>query len=248
MTKLKWLLIGALFAAGVGALLMMQHQSQVQLRGENDALREQVKQLDELSAENERLTKALADSTNSLAKDQSQELLRLRGEAGMLRRETNQLARLREENQRLQAMQAKAAAAAAAQPSADSAAEQTRQLAIAKMSDAKTLVLQLHLYAGDNQGRLPPNLDQTNLQAYTAGSALSGTNQFELVYQGLLGDLANPGTTIVVREPQAWQEPNGKWARTYGFADGHSELHVTPDGNFEAWEKEHMVAPPPAGQ
>src|SRR5580692_8758141 len=107
MTKLKWLFIAALFAAGLASLLLMQHQSQVQLRNENDALREQVKQLDELTAENERLTKALADSTNSSAKDQMEELLRLRGQVGVLRGQTNQLARLREENLQLQAARAK---------------------------------------------------------------------------------------------------------------------------------------------
>jgi len=241
MTKLRLFLIVVVFAAGVAALLMMQRQSQVQLRGENEALRQQVRQMDELSAENERLSKALAESTNSQAKDQMQELLRLRGQVGMLRGQTNQLAKLREENLRLQALQSKAAPAAAEQP-ADPVAEQMKQMAIAKMGDARQLVLALHLYAGDNQGRLPPNLDQTNLLAYTGGAALS--NQFEMVYQGALGDLTNPSSTIVLREPQPWQESNGKWARTYGFADGHSEVHVTPDGNFDAWEKEHVAAPP----
>jgi len=40
---------------------------------------------------------------------------------------------------------------------------------------------------------------------------------------------------------------NGGWTRTYGFADGTAQIHVEPDGNFEAWEKEHMIAPAPPG-
>jgi hypothetical protein len=35
------------------------------------------------------------------------------------------------------------------------------------------------------------------------------------------------------------------YARTYVFADGHSEIHTTPDGNFEKWETEHT--PPVQG-
>jgi prepilin-type processing-associated H-X9-DG protein len=244
MSKLNFFVIAALLAAGVAALLMMQHQSQAQLRSENESLRQQVKQMDELSAENERLSKALAGSTNSLAKDQMQELLRLRGQVGVLRGQTNQLAKLREENLRLQAMQAKPATTAA-QTEADPAAEQMKQVAIAKMGDARQLVLSLHLYAGDHQDHLPANLDLTNLQSYTAGAPPGGTNRFDLVYQGTLHDFANPGAIIVIREQNPWPGLDGKPARTYGFADGHVEVHVAPDGNFDVWEKEHMVAPPP---
>lgn len=32
-------------------------------------------------------------------------------------------------------------------------------------------------------------------------------------------------------------------ARTYGFADGHMEIHHSPEGDFEAWERERMIAP-----
>ena len=37
--------------------------------------------------------------------------------------------------------------------------------------------------------------------------------------------------------------PDGKWVKVYGFADGHSEIHKEADGNFEAWEKERIIAP-----
>jgi hypothetical protein len=45
---------------------------------------------------------------------------------------------------------------------------------------------------------------------------------------------------IVLREAQSWYR-NGKWVRIYGFADGHSEAHTEADGNFDAWEREHVV-------
>jgi hypothetical protein len=51
---------------------------------------------------------------------------------------------------------------------------------------------------------------------------------------------------IVVRESQPWLY-NGKWAKVYGFADGHSETHSEMDGNFDSFEQQHMV-PSPANQ
>jgi prepilin-type processing-associated H-X9-DG protein len=39
------------------------------------------------------------------------------------------------------------------------------------------------------------------------------------------------------------QTTNG-WAKAYGFADGHAEIHSAADGNFADWEAQHIVAPP----
>jgi len=55
--------------------------------------------------------------------------------------------------------------------------------------------------------------------------------------------VTNPGNVIVIREKQAWQS-NGKWSRIYAFADGHSEIHASPDGNFDEWESQRIVTPP----
>jgi hypothetical protein len=51
----------------------------------------------------------------------------------------------------------------------------------------------------------------------------------------------------VLREKEAWTDYRGRWNRAYGFADGHSEIHFSQDGNFEAWENKHLM-PPPSGQ
>jgi hypothetical protein len=60
-----------------------------------------------------------------------------------------------------------------------------------------------------------------------------------------LTNIPNPSSTIIVRENQARQMPDGKWVKVYGFADGHSEAHAEPDGNFDAWEKARMISPTP---
>lgn len=81
---------------------------------------------------------------------------------------------------------------------------------------------------------------QTNTQ-----SRLTGTNQSELVVQGLLSSITNPMTTIMVREKEPWFI-NGKRAKAYGFADGHAEIRNEPPEGFEVWEEQHML-PNPAG-
>jgi hypothetical protein len=69
------------------------------------------------------------------------------------------------------------------------------------------------------------------------------TNQFEIVYQGALNEITNSAGTIVIREKEAWQSADGGWHRTYGFADGHSEIHKAEDGDFGPWETQHLQKP-----
>jgi len=38
-------------------------------------------------------------------------------------------------------------------------------------------------------------------------------------------DLQDAGRIIVTREKEPTKTWDGKWARAYGFADGHSEIH-----------------------
>jgi RNA polymerase sigma factor (sigma-70 family) len=100
MTKLKLGIISAIVVAGVATPLVLQHQSQVRLREDNQAFRQQV---DQLAAENERLANlvARANSSQALAIDQPSEILRLRGEVGVLRQQKSEAERLLEEHRRL---------------------------------------------------------------------------------------------------------------------------------------------------
>jgi hypothetical protein len=102
MTKLKLGIISAIMVAGVATPLVLQHQSQVRLREDNQAFRQQV---DQLAAENERLANlvARANSSQALAIDQPSEILRLRGEVGVLRQQKSEAERVQEENRQLRA-------------------------------------------------------------------------------------------------------------------------------------------------
>ena len=96
MTKLKLTLIGAVAVAGIATPLVLQHQSQVRLRADNQLLRQQVGQMENLAAENKRLADlaAQAGQTQPPPIEPSRELLRLRGEIGVLRQQNQELARL----------------------------------------------------------------------------------------------------------------------------------------------------------
>ena len=160
--------------------------------------------------------------------------MKLRGEAGLLRKHTNELGKLREENRRSQTSLAESEQSSQSSED-DPAAEQQEQMLHAKLNDSKALMLSFLMNALDNQNQFPTNLDQIP----TPG--LTGTNDFEIVYRGSLDSLTNKSSVIAIREKQAWQLTDGRWVKTYGFADGVAQIHVEPDGNFEAWEKEHMI-------
>jgi hypothetical protein len=64
------------------------------------------------------------------------------------------------------------------------------------------------------------------------------SRDYELVKQGKLRDIKEPARTIVIKERAAIQLLDGKWAKAYGFADGHSEFHTESDPpKFEDWER-----------
>jgi hypothetical protein len=94
-----------------------------------------------------------------------------------------------------------------------------------------------------NQNLFPTNLRLPYLKE--VGRTPSGTNQFEILYQGSFLQLTNPASIVIRSEP--WQGKSQKWTRVYGFADGHCEVHSEPDGNFDAWEKRHLRAAPKSG-
>ena len=85
-TLQKTLIAVTLVAASLATPLVIQHQSQTRLRAENQTLRAQIAQLNQLDTE----SVATSPTTNSalpVAKEQFNELLRLRGQVGVLRRQ-----------------------------------------------------------------------------------------------------------------------------------------------------------------
>ncbi len=73
--------------------------------------------------------------------------------------------------------------------------------------------------------------------------ALQNPSDFEVVGHGPLANIQNPGQTIVIRERESEEWPDGTFSRIYGFALGHIEILKTPDGKFEEWERERLFRP-----
>jgi RNA polymerase sigma factor (sigma-70 family) len=227
---------GLCLAALSGGLVMQTRQAN-KLRSENEALRQQPTQIESAPTENAgaNTTKPSADS------EEHRELLRLRGEVGVLRTKL---------------------ASANAPKNAEKKLPQDvlweekpeNQESIRRMNHAQGVMLGFFNYASEHDGELPTNFSQA---AESVSSALksnsrgadadlptndlyqAATNRFEIVYRGRLEQARDPAT-IVLREKEAWQAPDGTWHRTYGFGDGHTEIHRAPNGDFEPWEQAHM--------
>jgi cell division protein FtsB len=231
MSKFK-MGLGVVVVAGAAAIIFLQYQAGQKLRAENEDLRQQIAKL---KSDSQDTPTANSQPTG----EDFNELLRLRGEVGTLRSQTNQIAKLQQQNQQLQDSLATAAQArqqSAAQSTAQ--AEEEHAHTILQINNSKQAVLGMMMYANDNQDQFPTNFDQAATYFGNSGFT-TNLNQFEIVYRGSLSNLANPASTILVRSTQPWMV-NGKWAKAYGFVDGHSEVHSDPNGNFDEWEQQQV--------
>lgn len=243
MNKFATAFAGAVLVVSVATPMAIQRHNQAKLREENKSLHRQVDHLTPLLAENQRLSNLVAQSAQM--SDQLGELLKLRGEVTMLRAQTNEIAKLQEDNSRLRA----ALTSTNSKPTPRETEEEQKKQAIAKLNDSRSIMLALIQYADKHGNRFPTNVDQINNYLQDSNPPLTQTNEFDVMYEGPLNQIANPSSAIVLRENQPWQTGRGTWARSYGFADGHSEVHVSTTGNFDEWEKQHEpVLRPDTGQ
>ncbi|MCC7376376.1 MAG: sigma-70 family RNA polymerase sigma factor [Verrucomicrobiales bacterium] len=180
-------------------------------------------------------------------------LMELRNEVGQLRDAQRRLAELHAENQALKTKTAQSARTSKEdQESRDFEAEMEKGLALARMTFTGAWMRAFYMYASENDDRFPETFADAakHFQADEQNPAVSvlDPNRFEIVFKGSLKDLTNPSRTIVIREREPFTTTSKATGakvqqRAYAFADGHSEIHAAPDGNFEAWEREHLWTP-----
>jgi hypothetical protein len=219
---------------------MIQHQSQAKFRAQEALLQEQRSRLEALTAEHERLSNLVPRASSLPTEDHSAELARLRGEAEALKKQTNELGR----------PLAGSHDSHPSQPPPKLAHhtpeyyEQMHQMAGARTRDAMNLGRAFGNYAFDHKQQAPASLDQLAPYLAQENLALSGTNQFEIIFQGSLDTLEGLpwGSVAVIREQQPWPGPDGKMMKVYAFPDGHSQM-VQSD-YFQSWEAQHVIAPP----
>ncbi|HKS37999.1 MAG TPA: sigma-70 family RNA polymerase sigma factor [Verrucomicrobiae bacterium] len=243
MTKLKAGLLAAAVVVGAGTPVVVQQQSLSRLRAENEVLREQSAQLEQLRSANQQLAglRADGDELERLRRDVA-ELHRLRAEVARLRREKEDAARLVAENAQLRGALGKVAATAGKREAESPEQDQFKSQAIERMNYVKHWVLAFMLFAEDNEGRFPADFGRA--QAYYGGGNIGNlsSDQFEIVHTGKLSEIPEPARTIIIREKEIRYSPEGKPTKAYGFADGHSEIHTAPNGDFSQWEQERMVS------
>jgi RNA polymerase sigma factor (sigma-70 family) len=242
MTKVQAGVLGAVVLAGATASVLIQHQTRTALQAQDASMRQQAPQLTEQEAEHERLA-GLAQAGGSPV-NTLDELVRLRSEVESLRQQTNSVAASMNADQRARARNSQSPSASR---SLLEMREEQRDRAIAVLNYTKRWLLAFHMFANDNGEEFPTSFEQA--QPYWPKEPLVDTNfttgQFEIVYRGSLTNITSPAQLVVLRQKQPAQTYDGRWYRGYGFADGHSEVASSPDGNYEAWEKRHVFLPPP---
>lgn len=248
------LAMGLVAVAAVATPLTYQQIAVQRLRVENarlEAVQQQART--EAAAAAARAAGTTADKAElEQLRAEHLELLRLRGEVGLLRAE---LARARAAEKTVRAAQAGLAAAnAAVAEQADAAKataeQQERLVAIKKLNVMKRWALAMHLYAADHQDQFPADFAAMRelFNSSAAGNPgddeapVLSEDQIEITFRGKLTEIAEPARTIVLKEKET-RAMGGRLSRAYAFADGHSEIHAAPDGNFTEWERARGVNP-----
>jgi len=240
ITKLKAGIAGAIAAACVATSLVIQNHANARQREQATSLRQQAGELEQLTAENARLSSLLTQTKAEDAGDELNELGKLRAEAETLRQQTAGLVAIREENRKLKAKIGKTAGKT-------QTPLQMKEEALDRMNFSRGWQIAFLTYAEEHNGNYPTSFDQalSGISNARTESENVTSNLFEIVYQGSQKDITNSANTIVLREKEARQGLNGRWNKTYGFADGHAEVHSEPEGNFEAYERKRIITHSP---
>ncbi len=250
LTNLK--IAAATVAAGMATAIAVQTHTNTKLRDENQVLRGQAAQAEQLRADNAQLAKLQSNAAApGLAQEQLMELLQLRSQAGMLKKQLADMTKERE--QMAQALKQKEkeqqqAAANAATNAEEKEKQDQKDQAIAKMNYVRKWLLAFIMYADENNGQFPTSYNQAG-SFFPDGLKADGpltTDQFDITYQGTLSGMTNPGPSvqIVLREKSATQTPDGGYVKAYAFGDGHSEIHKeATEADFAAWESGHLQKP-----
>ncbi|MGO8675067.1 MAG: RNA polymerase sigma factor [Limisphaerales bacterium] len=247
MTKIQSGVLGAVVLLGTAASVVIYHQARAGIRAQDESLRRQSAELAVQQAENERLKGLAQDSSgaNSLG-----DLVSIRSEVESLRKQTNSLAAGLDARGRLGARDAQ-------EPNGPFSVlqmqEEEKAGNIARMNYLLRWVRACGEFAQKNGNRFPSSFDQARPFLSEGSSGLQteeavaesklAPEQFEILYSGPDTNIASASQVIVMREKQPRRCYSGNWARAYGFADGHSEIHASADGDYDAWEKQKIIMP-----
>jgi hypothetical protein len=118
---------------------------------------------------------------------------------------------------------------------------------MARMNYAAGWAAALLTYASKNDGVMPKSFaDAQSYYPAQFASTMSAFDpgKFEILYRGVINEVLDPPRTVIMREKEAFSNPDKPgWSRTYVFADGHTELHHSPDGDYAEWESRLVIQP-----
>ena len=243
MTTIQKTVIAVAIVAAAGTGIYEARQAS-QLRERNQTLLEQQAPLAEKIGQLQRERDEAANRLSALAdeiqrvKGNSTELLRLRGEVAQLRADSRRLSSLKpaDINDPTQS-----AANLQPNPSADEASFKLES--VVRQTQSRQGALACIRFAQDHQGQLPGDLEQ--LKTYLPNGGSAGTN-WEIVSGGNLNTLRDPHKTILLREKEARQSPDGKFVKAYVFCDMTAELITSPNEDFSALEQQRGFLVHPA--
>jgi hypothetical protein len=227
----------------------MEQQAGAKMRQMDASVLQQRDRLVQAQARNEQLSALVARTGGP---NNPGGLERLREEVAALRRQTNEMTALQDEEHRLQASLAKIREDLLG-PNVDDF--EPSEVLAAKEDYCIELSNALRDYAFKHHDRFPTNFDDVTpfLSAKARNETNFSTAQFEIVFQGSMANAfnnkyAHPGHIILFRERKPWKNTDGKWVKFYEMIPGQKWFVTLPDGNFDAWEKQHLVPPEPADE
>lgn len=238
MKTITGLLLGALLLAALAATWIAWNHRGSQERLDRAALRHERDRNDRLQQERDRLA-ASSEATGAGASTvDPTEIDRLKSDAESLKRSVNTA------REASAASTAKTASRAPEPPKTPEYYASLHQRAGARSRDAMSLIQAVFEYSREHGGRVPTAVDELGTYVQRGGNPLSGTNQYELVYEGSMEALSKaPGGAIaILRDRGVWTAPSGKKARVYGMVNGSAQI-VESDDDFRSWEAEHLVKP-----
>lgn len=239
MKTFKTLLAPSVVVASAILSLLILRRSQANWQAGERRLQEQSQKLAELTKDREHLSKLAAQATITRIDDNAVELAKLRAELAALQKQTNNLGSRPQTQDRSAPPEHSHSTPKSHSPQYY---QQLRAMAGAKPWEARDLGRAFGDYAFDHQNQSPTSLDELAPYLAKNNSTLSGTNRYEIIYQGSLDDLKGLpwGSVAVVRDAQPWPGPDGTMMRVYGFPGGISQM-VNSD-YAPAFEAQHVIS------
>jgi len=238
--------LSMVLVAVLGTPLAVQHRTNLNLEAEIASLRQQSELVEPLRTENSLLAALQNDPTETeRLRRENAEVHQLRGEVALLRRQQEEVERMAAQNAEMRAeltrMAQEMAAAVEAQAQRTPEQAQEFKLGIDLLNYSKNWMLAIYLYAQEHDGLVPTGFADALPYFQDPGIEGLSPENFEIVYSGKLDAATEPARTIVLREREPRLTAEGKWTRTYAFADGHCEIRNQDTDDFTGWEAERLV-------